>query len=70
MQLFYSHTIAPVFALDADESRHAVRVMRLREGDEIRVTDGRGLLARCRILAADDRECTVEVVRIWRVPRQ
>ena len=64
MNLFYSKDITPTgfCTLDAEESRHAVRVLRLREGDEINVTDGRGSLYRCRIVVADDRACTVEAV--------
>ena len=64
MQLFYCKdmTDAGYATLDADESRHAVRVLRLRDGDEIHVTDGRGCLYRCRIVGADDRACGVECV--------
>ncbi len=36
--------------LDADESRHLVRVLRLRAGDAAWVTDGRGLLWRVRVV--------------------
>ena len=63
MQLFYSKDITPngFCTLDAEESRHAVRVLRLREGDEINVTDGRGNLYVCRIVTADDRACSVDV---------
>ena len=63
MQLFYCKDILPegYCTLDAEESRHAVRVLRLREGDDIYVTDGRGHLYHCLIATADDRACTVEV---------
>lgn len=61
MQLFYSKEITPTgfCTLDAEESHHAVRVLRLREGDEMNVTDGRGNLYRCQIVQADDRACVV-----------
>ena len=62
MQLFYSPEVSPIFTLDAEESRHAVRVLRMREGDELNVTDGCGNLYVCRIVTADDRACVVEVV--------
>ena len=63
MQLFYCKDITPnaFCTLDAEESRHAVRVLRLREGNELHVTDGRGNLYRCRIVTADDRACVIEV---------
>ena len=64
MQLFYSKDIVPdgFCTLDVEESRHAVRVLRMRDGDTIHVTDGMGHLYQCRIVQADDRACAVEVV--------
>lgn len=64
MQLFYSKDITTggLCSLDTEESRHAVRVLRLREGDELHVTDGRGHLFRCRIVTADERACSVETL--------
>lgn len=64
MQLFYSKDISSsgFCTLDAEESRHVVRVLRMREGDTINVTDGMGHLYQCRIVQADDRACVVEVV--------
>ncbi len=60
--LFYSSDIASggLCTLDAEESRHAVRVLRQREGDTVYVTDGRGSLFHCRIVEADDRACVVD----------
>ncbi len=61
MQLFYCKDITPnaFCTLDIEESRHAVRVLRLREGDEIHVTDGRGNLYTCRIVDANDKACVI-----------
>ena len=61
MNLFYCKDITPegFCTLDAEESRHAVRVLRLREGDEINVTDGRGNLYRCQIVEANDKSCSL-----------
>lgn len=63
MQLFYCKDIIPsgFCTLDAEESRHAVKVLRLREGDEIHVTDGCGHLYHCIIVEANDKGCTVTV---------
>jgi hypothetical protein len=62
LNLFYCKDITPegFCTLDSEESRHAVRVLRLREGDELNVTDGRGNLYRCRIVTSDDRACVIE----------
>lgn len=62
MNLFYCKDITPegYATLDAEESRHAVRVLRLREGDTLHVTDGQGHLYECRVVEASDKACTVE----------
>ncbi len=61
MQLFYTPDIvSPDYILPQQESLHAVRVMRLREGDMLSLTDGRGNLFRARIVSAA-KECRVHV---------
>ncbi len=40
-------------ALPPDEAKHAVKVLRLKEGDEIMVVDGQGIAARVQIEYAD-----------------
>ena len=62
MQLFYCKDIIPnaFCTLDAEESRHAVKVLRLREGDGLDVTDGCGNLYHCQIVDANDKACVVE----------
>ena len=61
MQLFYSPEIdTGLCTLDPEESRHAVRVLRMRTGDIIHVTNGRGALFHCRITEANEHACTVE----------
>ena len=58
MQLFFDPHFdpsAPTAELDADEARHALKVLRLDTGDTISVTDGRGNLCTCRIVSADRR---------------
>ena len=65
MQLFFAPDITlPLYALSEEESRHAVRVLRLTEGGELSLTDGRGNLYRAVVRKADSRRCTVEVVDI------
>lgn len=61
MQLFYCTDIsADSIILDPEESRHAVRVMRLKAGDELYVTDGHGLVVRAGIVVADEKGCTLQ----------
>lgn len=65
MQLFYHKDITDgLCSLDTEESRHAIRVLRMREGDELHVTDGRGHLYSCRIVDANDKACSVEATAL------
>lgn len=60
--LFYQPNIPEgVRHLDADESRHCVKVLRKRVGDTIRITDGRGQFYDAVIAQADARQCTFEI---------
>lgn len=54
--------------LDEDQSRHAVQVLRLRQGDPVGLTDGKGCSAQARIQAHDKRACTVQVEAMTRIP--
>lgn len=60
MNLFYAPDIPPPFHhFDREESGHIVRVLRLREGDQIHLTDGKGSLYLGDIVAADPKGCEV-----------
>jgi 16S rRNA (uracil1498-N3)-methyltransferase len=48
--------------LPADESRHLVRVMRLRDGDEVTVFDGRGHEFRALVERADRKAVTLRIL--------
>ena len=49
--------------LPDEEAQHCVRVLRLKEGEEVEVVDGKGHLHLCRILNANAKNCAVEIVR-------
>lgn len=66
MHLFYTPdlTEAAHYTLGPEESRHAVGVLRLRAGERIRLTDGRGLWAEAEVLpGATAKECAVRVLK-------
>lgn len=64
MAFFYSPDISsPYITLDAEESRHCVKVMRLREGDTLEVVDGCGRLCHCSVVRPDASGCVVAVER-------
>ncbi len=61
---FYDPDIAPpVFQLSAGESKHIVKVLRMKAGDNILFTNGKGMLYHCRIAEANPKSCFVEVLR-------
>lgn len=63
MQLFYAPNINPPhYTLSEEESKHAVRVLRLCNGDMINITDGAGRLFSCQVIEANPKRCSVEVV--------
>ncbi|MFD7326515.1 16S rRNA (uracil(1498)-N(3))-methyltransferase [Streptomyces sp. NPDC059875] len=54
------------FLLDGPEGRHAVSVKRLRAGEELVLTDGRGTWAECAVTAAEGKDqLTVQVSRTY-----
>lgn len=62
MNLFYQPLIPQgALHLDPDESRHAVKVLRKRNGDVIRLTDGQGFFYEGIITDADARRCTFAI---------
>lgn len=63
MQLFYTPDITPpLHTLSEEESKHAVRVLRLTQGDMLSLTDGRGNMYRARVVDANPKRCSVEII--------
>lgn len=63
MNLFYTPDIASDhYTLDETESRHCTRVLRLKEGDRIHLTDGIGHIFEAEIDEVQKRNCVVKVV--------
>jgi 16S rRNA (uracil1498-N3)-methyltransferase len=62
MNLFYTPDITgSIYSLSVEESRHCQKVLRLREGEIIHLTDGRGTLFEARIIDLLSRQVSVEV---------
>lgn len=71
MNLFYQPAIAQgMLYLDPDESRHAIKVLRLQRGDAIELTDGYGYLYQAIIQEADPKECSFTIVEKKEIPRR
>jgi 16S rRNA (uracil1498-N3)-methyltransferase len=62
MHLFYSgHIELPVHPMNEEESTHIVRVLRLKEGDTVFLTDGQGTMHHCTITEAVARRCLLRI---------
>ena len=62
MHIFYTPHIGTTLELPEEESRHCVRVLRLAEGTEIRLMDGKGTFYRAAITLAHPKHCTVSII--------
>lgn len=54
--------------LDGPEGRHAATVRRLRAGEQVLLSDGRGELADCQVLATEHASLRLSVLRRWHEP--
>ncbi|MDP6908472.1 MAG: RsmE family RNA methyltransferase [Flavobacteriales bacterium] len=63
MHLFYQPELQNgLLELSEEETRHAVRVLRLNAGDEIEVTDGKGVRAKAEITEISKRRCSFQIL--------
>jgi 16S rRNA (uracil1498-N3)-methyltransferase len=62
MQLFYSTRIEyDTIRLDEEESRHCIKAMRMKQGDTLYLTDGKGSLYRCILVEPNPAGCLLEI---------
>lgn len=67
MNLFYVPDVkGDLFTLGEDESRHAIKVLRLKEEDSISLIDGVGGIYKCSIVEAHHKRCLVKVLSVER----
>ena len=72
MQLFYSPNIdikTQNFTFNKEESRHIIRVLRKKEGDNLYITDGKGFLIKAEIEHANDKKCMVQILSFKKQPK-
>jgi 16S rRNA (uracil1498-N3)-methyltransferase len=71
MHLFYYPDIDnEIFTLNKTESSHCVRVLRLKAGDIIHLTDGRGRLCKAQIVTPDKNKCVTRIIEAVEMPRE
>lgn len=66
MQLFFipQYNKEDIITLDKEESAHISKVLRLKEGEKISLTDGKGNLFTSVILESTPKRCTVKITDI------
>jgi 16S rRNA (uracil1498-N3)-methyltransferase len=63
MQLFFQdHITSPTTFLTEEESKHLVRVLRKKQGDQIHLTDGKGSLYTCMVTNADPKKASLTIL--------
>jgi len=63
--LFYCPEIRTSPILPEQESQHCVRVLRMKEGDHLTVTDGAGWFYDCSLLQAHPKQCMLSILGQW-----
>ena len=67
MQLFYNSEISietKQITFDKIESKHIVRVLRKKENDILKITNGKGYLFDVKISFANDKKCLADIVAV------
>jgi len=72
MQLFYNANILESdkqFTFDKTESKHIVRVLRKKVGDQLYITNGKGILYIAEITIANDKKCLTTIISVLQKPK-
>ncbi len=73
MPTFFSPGLQPgqlTYQLPEDESKHAVRVLRLSLGDAVELVNGQGSIFQAAVAQADAKRCELRLVAEQQVPRR
>lgn len=65
---FFAPDIKELAELPESDSKHAVKVLRMREGDTLQVIDGKGHTYTCRLIDAHPKHAAVEIVDCMESP--
>jgi 16S rRNA (uracil1498-N3)-methyltransferase len=70
MQLFYLKNPKKEIRLTAEESKHAIQVLRKKEGDILNFTDGKGNMYIGKVIIPDSKRTSVRIVKSEQKPKQ
>ena len=68
MHRFFAPDIEVTGILPEEEAKHCARVLRLAEGSEIEIVDGKGNLFVCELSEASAKRCAVDIVSKRHIP--
>jgi 16S rRNA (uracil1498-N3)-methyltransferase len=71
MQLFYN----PDFTIQApslpeEEARHCLKVLRMKKGDTLHITNGKGSIFETRLLTEDPKKCQLQIISTQSEPKK
>lgn len=71
MNLFYTPDImSENYTLSEEESKHCIRVMRMKDGDIIHLVDGKGSFLKAEITDANSKKCSIKIVEKKSEPKR
>lgn len=70
MQLFFIEKPESEIILSKEESKHATKVLRKKEGDILNFTDGKGSFYKAEITIADTKKCRLQIISSKQKPKQ
>ncbi len=66
MHLFYTPDISGKnYILNENESKHCIRVLRLKKGDTVYLTDGHGGFYKAQVASNNPKSCELEIINEW-----
>ncbi|NOS55363.1 MAG: 16S rRNA (uracil(1498)-N(3))-methyltransferase [Cyclobacteriaceae bacterium] len=69
MNLFFQPAVSEgINHLTAEESYHAFRVLRMSAGDDIKITDGKGVFYQGQIISIDSKKCVFKINNYEKIP--
>ncbi len=71
MQLFYQENLNEIskeIFFDQEESRHIYKVLRHKEGDQISITNGKGLWFQAELASAHPKNCWAKIITVTTKP--
>ena len=70
MQLFFTANPESEIVLSKEESKHATKVLRKKEGDILNFTEGKGGFYKAEITVADTKKCRLQIISSEQKPKQ